>query len=69
MTAFTSTNIGVRIRTMLFLFSAVDSDGLICVFEFGQLRRPSANTARPVLADLFFFCWLEGFPRWSAGWK
>lgn len=47
-----STNIGVRIRMMFFLFSAVDYNGHVCVFEFGELRRLSANTAQPEAVNL-----------------
>lgn len=47
-----STNIGVRIRTMFSLFSVVDYNGLVCVFEFEELRRPSANTALPEAVNL-----------------
>lgn len=39
-----STNVGVRFGTLFSLSSAVDRNGLVCVFEFGEPRRPSTNT-------------------------
>lgn len=37
---------------MFSLFSVVDYNGLVCVFEFGELRRLSANTAVPEAVNL-----------------
>lgn len=47
-----SANIGVRIRTMFSLFSVVDYNGLVCVFEFGEPKRPSTNTVLPEVVNL-----------------